>query len=939
MTDGGSPVPGAAITAIVTHADGSTEEIELTTGNDGTVTYTVVPVDAGTTTVEMCIDGNCDFGVLTMDADNPPQPPAVATYLGPTIDMGPSQAILDGTDDFDDPYTGGPAEPGIADPRMDITSYRYLGNDGGTAMWEITTLGNACELYEDPATPWFQFTVFVSSPDDQHYNVTYRTSAGAEPYANAYSNGVNLGSTVMLPSCSNGVITISATGVDVPPGSQMQVVSWYSLDPLSSGYQDFADGFPTAVVPDPIESTSSTVVTTTAAVAASTTSPEPTSTSGSFPIWIPIVVFGVAVGGYFAYRSTRPDGVVALSTGTDEVTDADLAQYRSGDLGSYTDVYAGDGAGSDHIPDGLDSGWANLLAIEEEIQEAYLGAFRALLGDITEQYRSYRSAIDVFKEKFVKIASGTTELQGYLQRWAENRQTAQKQDIAFAIITVVWGIGSLGVKTVQWISRGRTTRALATAADEAAAVSDAVSDAATAVDSAIDPSTRKIFDRYAAELGVDADAWIARHGNDFTKADRALRNQVGLARGWHGITRNAEDVINRLLVNGRGAVAGRAAQIDPADVAKLKEWARADGFWEGLATAAGEISYDVVQSAGGSGPVGDVIQLFYNADDIKFLKQLVAVDGDAAALAKALGPAQVSALELLTDAGFAGAGIAGLGGSLNSLLSGQALTGGLDLGSYTDQFGGWVGSVDAGLGWAVLDGLWGLVTSPFETFSGLAHTLGAQGRYIDFLASHGDDLTGMGSALQDAVDSLSGMIGAIERADLDDPTSSLGGRSADRLRGLIDEMDAHEASASDDWRARNSDDVAARRAHIQQKIADIERVTDALQDQLLRLSQIRDWINGLRTNPDGSLRDAVDLWNPEILARLGAADLMLGGMVVNALTGGSSPQPPSAPADEVPPPRDPFDGDDNPFADFDTQSDAAYEAEWRGELDDVFGDE
>ena len=551
VTDGGSPVSGAVITAIVTHADGTTEEIALETGNDGSVTYTVVPVDAGTTTVEMCIEGDCDFGVLTMDADNPPTPPAVATYLGPTTDMGPSQAILDGSDDFDDPYTGGPAEPGVADPRMDITSYRYLGNEGGTAMWEITTLGNACELYDDPTTPWFQFTVFVSTPDDQHYNVTYRTSAGAEPYANAYSNGVNLGSTVMLPSCSNGMITLSATGVDVPPGSQMQMVSWYSLDPLSSGYQDFADGFPTAVVPDPIDTTSSTIATTTTSVGASTTSPDPTSSGGSFPIWIPIVVFGVAVGGYFVYRSTRPDGVVAISTGTADVTDADLSQYRDGDLGSYTDVYAEDGAQTTHGSGEFDSGWANLLGIESEIQDAYLGAFRNLLTGIAEQYQSFRSAIDAFKEKFVKVASGTTELQGYLQRWAENQRTAQKQDIAFAIVTVVWGIGSLGLKTVQWISRGRTARTLATAADEAAAVSDAVSDAATAVDDAIEPSTRKIFDRYAAELGVDADAWIARHGNDFTKADRALRNQLGLARGWHGITRNAEDVINRLLVNGR----------------------------------------------------------------------------------------------------------------------------------------------------------------------------------------------------------------------------------------------------------------------------------------------------------------------------------------------------------------------------------------------------
>ncbi|MCH7668118.1 MAG: hypothetical protein IIC71_02790 [Acidobacteria bacterium] len=90
-TEADGPVSDLALTAVVTHADGTTEEIPITTGADGSVIFEVVPVDAGLTSVEICDDDGCDHGSVEQEATDPPRPPAIASYLGPTNDMGASE--------------------------------------------------------------------------------------------------------------------------------------------------------------------------------------------------------------------------------------------------------------------------------------------------------------------------------------------------------------------------------------------------------------------------------------------------------------------------------------------------------------------------------------------------------------------------------------------------------------------------------------------------------------------------------------------------------------------------------------------------------------------------------------------------------------------------------------------------------------------------------
>jgi len=345
VSDSGSPQSGVALVADISHADGTTEAIDLTTGSDGSVLFTVVPRDAGLTTVQMCLGslaGNCDWGTIEFEADAPPMPPAVASYLGPNAgsDMGPSLPVVDGEDDFDDPYTGGPAEPGLGDPRMDIISFRYLGNEGGPAMFQATTRGDACELYEDESTPWWQFTFFVSTMDDAHYNVTYRMTEGDE-YADAYSNGVNLDSAVSLYECMGNTVVVSATGVDVPLGSQMQVISWFSDDPLSSGLQDFADGFPEPVpvevaatdTLDDVASETDSVVDSEAAVPISIDSE---ADGGSFPYWVLVLIGLFGAAGLFWWFQSRDRIASAVAAGASYATaDSASTDLTADDLERY----------------------------------------------------------------------------------------------------------------------------------------------------------------------------------------------------------------------------------------------------------------------------------------------------------------------------------------------------------------------------------------------------------------------------------------------------------------------------------------------------------------------------------------------------------------------------------------------------------------------------
>ena len=311
----GDGLPDRVLTVVVTHADSSTEEFEVTTGPDGSVIFQVVPVDAGLTTVEMCNENSCDFGVLEFEADSPPTPPAVASYSGPTIDMGTSEPITDGTDDFDDPYTGGPAELGSGEPAMDIESFRYLGVMDGFARFEINTGGDMFSYFSS-GLPLVQVSMAVTTPDDARYLITYRVSDGnVETYAQ--SDGAVLEGVVV--DIEEGSVILLASGIDVPIGSMLRAGTWLIDDPEHSGYQDYADG--TAVAAAAEDEPVATETDTGTETEAETGTPEETQSEGDpgtpsvisedgsgggNPPWLLIALLIALVGGgTFLFTRTR----------------------------------------------------------------------------------------------------------------------------------------------------------------------------------------------------------------------------------------------------------------------------------------------------------------------------------------------------------------------------------------------------------------------------------------------------------------------------------------------------------------------------------------------------------------------------------------------------------------------------------------------------------
>jgi hypothetical protein len=261
VTLNGEPLPSHVMTAKVTHGDGTTQEIPFTTDEQGMAKVLIEPVAAGLTLVEICDADGCDYGSVEAEADEPPPAPAVASYGGPTSDMGAAEVVDDGEDDFIDAYTADTAEPGSSDPSVDIASYRYLGvGPDGKARFEITFRGDACSVFTDGA-PFAQLSVRVQTPDGGSYFVGWRYHPSGTPQTNANSEGAPLdGVTVELEDWTDettGVLAVS--GVDVPAGSTVSVEAWVSFDPLSSGFWDSVSGTPTPAAPEPEpESTTTT---------------------------------------------------------------------------------------------------------------------------------------------------------------------------------------------------------------------------------------------------------------------------------------------------------------------------------------------------------------------------------------------------------------------------------------------------------------------------------------------------------------------------------------------------------------------------------------------------------------------------------------------------------------------------------------------------------
>ncbi|TAJ20205.1 MAG: hypothetical protein EPO65_04495, partial [Dehalococcoidia bacterium] len=324
-------------------------------------------------------------------------------------------------------------------------------------------------------------------------------------------------------------------------------------------------------------------------------------------------------------------------------------------------VYTRSRAGTVSVSD-----WERLKYQEGVAQEAVLGDFKVMLDDVNAAWAAYRKAVDTFRTRYNLALSASTEMQGLLVEWAEVRGVAQKQDLAFAIVTLLWSGGSLALKGARWLRGGQAAAATAEAAGGAGKVAATTTEAAAGAGGVARSATRgefvgkylnmlmdnraKNLARMAEEAGMTMAEATAKWGDDLVDVGTGLTELLARQRGWVTMAAEAEMTVGRLLVNGRAAVAGRGV-MSAQDLAQLQQWAARPGFWERLAKAAGAM--EEVGWMGHKPEVHEFIGLLYNADDIAFLKRLVETGGDLAKLRSAVGPAQAAVLGSM-DATLAG---------------------------------------------------------------------------------------------------------------------------------------------------------------------------------------------------------------------------------------------------------------------------------------------
>lgn len=560
-----------------------------------------------------------------------------------------------------------------------------------------------------------------------------------------------------------------------------------------------------------------------------------------------------------------------------------------------------------------DSQWDRAMQAEDRAQTAMLGSFDRLLDRVNGTFDAYRAAVDKYRSAYAHAMSGSTEMQGMLSAWATAKEGAARADMAFAVLTLAWGVGSLGLKIARWTTTART----AVAAGEAAVAGAEVANAAATgqrtakgveflgkyTDIMMGQQARAM-ERLASEAGVNLAEWTAKHGDDAVVAGEELIKLVARMRGWHGVPAQVESVVGRLLVNGQAALTRRGAMAAD-DLAQISQWAQRPGFWEWLSKAANW--FEEIGWMGNFPELNRYASLMWSADDIAFLRRVVEAGGDVSKLRAALGPAQAALVTagrtapVLSGAGLA-AGTAGAGGltqGLDQSLSqfGDPLAQVGDLSNFVDQFGVTDRfSAGQGYGRAVMGELWELITSPVTTVESHYFTFQAQEAYSNFLDQFGGDLKTMGEGLNEAVGALDDLGSALDMVDPEDPRNPLGGGRDQALRDALGDLESAYNDASPEWQHAHADEMAERRRHIEDKIAYIRAVLDALTDLRSRLPQMREWLNSLRIDPStGGLRSLTTMLNPEISVRLISNGLYLGG-VAGALEGAALSPEPAGPA-------------------------------------------
>jgi hypothetical protein len=242
--------------------------------------------------------------------------------------------------------------------------------------------------------------------------------------------------------------------------------------------------------------------------------------------------------------------------------------------------------------------WKAYVSQEQTIQTELLASFQGLMSDVATSQASYNAAFDQYRTTYARVLSGSTEMQGMMQAWMESKDTLEKADLAFAILTLlVSGVG-LGLKGIQLLRGARITAATVDAA-RAAQAARATEGALTATEAVVTvakgqpPAMANVEAKIAASLAREARVslteTVARHGGDMTKAVAELSQKVFSQRGWHYLADTAKvaggvgqkvdvaQVVSRVVTNSRAALG--AASRRAAMTTAVSNAARAGGVY------------------------------------------------------------------------------------------------------------------------------------------------------------------------------------------------------------------------------------------------------------------------------------------------------------------------------------------------------------------------
>jgi len=758
------------------------------------------------------------------------------------------------------------------------------------------------------------------------------------------------GGTTSGPILANGTAQLSGSTESYSVVSQSGDGRMLTMTEMNGGclydtVATFPAGFPllatTPVTPPPVQKPP-----TPKTPAKPVTSGPAGTGNGMGWLWGLLVGGGIlAVGGGVVLNGRKPKEVAVEQD--DDIRQAAASWY---------------GVNEPTTPDAIaERDWRPLLVREQQIQDEILADFSQLLAQVAQGAAEYNQAFDTYRTTYSRVLSGSTELQGLLQTWAESQTTLEKADLAFAILTLLVSGVSLGIKGVRLI---RGIGAATEAVGEGARVVEAGATAVRAGEgtSGMANANLKVAQALAQEAGLNLSQVMAKHGGSLELAVKEIAEVVFARRGWHYLSEfpsvmaggpvNVSEVVSRLVTNTRTALAAaarrgaltseafagtRAGGVTGPSLASIKRdieilqevAAKEPKFLESLRTAVvdmyepslhigetgaaamtegwmSELSFAraegnlarvaqlegmIAKAKQAADVQGQITAKLLGAGDYELLTKVIEAGGDMAKLRELLGPAQ--AITMTEIFGKAGLSVGATTQTTMNLFVNGSTTQIYDVADFAKSFGV-VGRYESSsnVGTFMAGELWHLVTSPFKTVGEHFYTNEALDAQQRFMESFGGDLQTMATAVQQGTNAIGHISRAIRNARLDDPHTRLGGRGANDLRGALEEMHRALQRGSEGFRAQHRPEYEERRAHVEQKLATIDRVLGELKALAVKLPQLEQWLHQLQVNPDGSLRPITEGIDPQTLMRMSSAFFYLNGVLGTVATGGGTQPPP-----------------------------------------------